>query len=376
MPHLTKEQLEQIKFVSIQDYCRRVDEIEDLEDKLAFSTRYILTYDRIHNGEADQTIEDLIKVAHMKIADKSADLKEFYLETDVNRGRAEVMVDPTVEVYDNDIGNQMFIANPVGYLKGQAKAIEDEIKAKQWKGETDIQTLAACGQLRNGVFTDEFGAKIANDIKKPTAFDVKARLENAYGGPADLKKAYEKTKPGVLSRMFDTSSLAYKNLDTAYQAFHNPKHALHGNLPTIEKAATQYLQHVLPDYKPNRLKNIPTMEDIARLSGTRKARALLSINLLNAVKAQKTMEGDYQDMLRECEGKNLSFDRIPPKQEAPAEVRNEQANDMDRERSNSFQTNLRQDLLESDGEAHNRLNYSVDDLNVENQVEADGIALD
>lgn len=374
MPHLTKEQLEQVKFVSIQDYCQRVDEIEDLGEKLAFSTRYILSYDQINNGQADQTIENLIKVAHMKIADKSADLKYFYHETDVNRGRAEVMVDPTVKVYDNDIGNQMFIANPVGYLKGQAKAIEDEIKAKGWKSESDIQMMAACGQLRNQVFTDEFGAKIANANKKPTAFDVKARLESAFGGAEGLKKAYEKTKPGVLSRMFDTSSLAYKNLDTAYQAFNNPSHALHGNLPTIEKAATQYLQHVLPGYKPNRLNNIPTMEDIARLSGTRKARALLSINLLNAVKAQKAMESDYQDMLRECEGKNLSFEQIPAKQEAPAEVKNEPADDMDRERSNSFQAQLQEDLLE--GEPQNRLNYSVDALNVENQVEADGVALD
>ena len=374
MPPLTKQQLDQVKYVSIQDYCQKVDRIESLEDKLAFSTRYILTYNGIKNGEADPDLEKLIKVAHMKIADKSADLKEFYLETDVNRGRAEVMVDPTVEVYDNDLGNQMFIVNPVGYLKGQAKELQGEMKAKSWKSEYDIQATISTTSLLNDVFTDEFGAKIANDIKKPTVFDVKARVENAFGGPEGLKKAYEKTKPGVLSRMFDTSSLAAKHLDTAYQAFNNPKHALHGNLPTIEKAAKEYLQHVLPDYKPNRLKNIPTMEDIARLSGTRKARALLSINLLNAVKAQKTMEGDYQDMLNECVGKNLSFAEIPPKQEAPNEVRNEQANDIDRERSASFQAELQQDLLE--GEAQNKLNYSVDDLNVENQVEADGIALD
>ncbi len=374
MPHLTKEQLEQVKYVSIQDYCQRVDEIEDLEDKLAFSTRYILTYNQINNGEADPTIESLIKVAHMKIADKSADLKEFYQETSVNSGRAELMVDPTVAVYENDIGNQMFIADPVGYLKGQAKATQEEMKAKQWKSESDIQTMITTSSLLNDVFTDEFGTKIAKALKKPTVFDINARLENAFGGQAALKKAYENTKPGVLSRMFDTSSLAAKNLDAAYNAFNNPNHALHGNLPTIEKAATEYLQHVLPNYKPNRLKNIPSLQDINRLSGTRKARALFSINLLNAVKAQKTMEGDYQDMLNECEGKNLSFAEIPPKQEAPNEVRNEQANDIDRERSASFQAELQQDLLE--GEARNKLNYSVDDLNVENQVEADGIALD
>ena len=209
MPHLTKEQLEQVKYVSIQDYCQRVDEIEDLEDKLAFSTRYILTYNQINNGEADPTIESLIKVAHMKIADKSADLKEFYQETSVNSGRAELMVDPTVTVYENDIGNQMFIADPVGYLKGQAKATQEEMKAKQWKSESDIQTMITTSSLLNDVFTDEFGTKIAKALKKPTVFDINARLENAFGGQAALKKAYEM---GVDKDMIALAKLCSNNV--------------------------------------------------------------------------------------------------------------------------------------------------------------------
>ena len=310
MPKLTKEQLEQVKYVSIQDYCKRVDEIESVEDKLAFTTRYILSYGQEPNANPDAPIEKIIKVAHMKIADKSADLKSFYHETDVNRGIAELMVDPTVSFAGQDLGNQMFIANPVGYLKGQAKAIEDEIRRKNWKDENDIKAMANCGTLRNQVFTDEFGARIAEEIKKPTVFDLNARLENAFGGPAALKKAYEATKPGVFSSLFGTSSVAATNLDAAYKAFNNPNNANHGNMPTVEKAAKEYLQHVLPDWKPDRLKNIPTAEDIAHLKGTQKARALLSLNLLNAVKQQKEMEDDYKDMIDYAEKKNIAFEQI------------------------------------------------------------------
>lgn len=312
MPPLTKQQLDQVKYVSIQDYCQKVDRIESLEDKLAFSTRYILTYNGIKNGEADPDLEKLIKVAHMKIADKSADIKLFYQETQANKNEGEKMVDPSVEVYANDMGNQMFIANPVGYLKGKAKELQGEMKAKNWKSEYDIQTMISTASLLNDVFTDQLGNKIAKDIKKPTVFDVNVRLENAFGGPAALKKAYANTKPNLLSKMFDTSSLAAKNLDTAYKAFNNPNHALYGSLPTVQKAATEYLQHVLPDYKPNDLRNIPSLQDINGLSGTRKARALLSINLLNAVKQQKDMEVDYDGMVASCQGKNLSYAEIPP----------------------------------------------------------------
>lgn len=309
MPKLSKEQLDSIQYVSIQDYCHRVDELEDLDDKLAFTTRYILAHGQ--SVDPDYPIDRIIQVAHMKIADKSADLKQFYQETKVNKGIGDQMVDPTVDAAEKDLANQMFIANPVGYLKGQAEVLLDEVHKKKWMSNDDIQTAVACGTLCNDVFTDEFAAKINNALKKPTSFDVNARLENAYGGAKALKKAYEATKPGFLSRMFDTSSLAAKNLDAAYKAFNNPNHALHGNLPTVEKAAQEYLQHVLPDYKPNHLFNIPSEIDIAGLSGTQKARAQFSINLLKAVKEQKQMEQDYSQMLEASKAKNIDFKDLP-----------------------------------------------------------------
>lgn len=309
MPKLSKEQLDRVQYVSIQDYCRRVDELEDLEDKLAFSTRYILAHGQ--NADPDYPIDRIIQVAHMKIADKSADIKEFYQETAVNKGIGDQMVDPTVDAAEKDLANQMFIANPVGYLKGQAKALSDEIHKKKWMSNEDIQAAVGYGNLCNDVFTDEFATKINNALKKPTVFDLNARLENAFGGPKGFQKAYEATKPGVLSRMFNTSSVAAKNLDAAYKAFNNPNHAYHGNMDTVQKAATEYLQHVLPDYKPNHLFNIPSMQDISGLSGTQKARAEFSINLLNAVKAQKGMELDYAEMVNAAQAKNIAFKDLP-----------------------------------------------------------------
>ena len=310
---LTEEQLNQVQFISLQDYCTRVDQLETLEDKLAFSTRYILTYRQDPNFTPDCTIEKLIQVAHMKFVDKSADMRSFYHETDVNRGRDNEIVDPTVTFYGYDLGNQMFLVNPVGYLKGQAERLSRKINLKSWKSDADIANEVNYGVLRQQVFTDEFAKKMTAFARKPTANDIQFRMEFAFGGPRGLKKAYANTKPGVLSSMFGTRSVASKNLDEAWKSFTNPNHALHGDSPTIEKAAKEYLQHVLPNWKPDRLHNIPKPADIARLSGTKKARAVFSINLLNAVKAQKEMESDYTELFDYCEAQEIAFDNIPVK---------------------------------------------------------------
>lgn len=176
----------------------------------------------------DYPIDHIIKVAYMKNADKSSDLRSFYMEKDANRGKAEEMVDPMVSHYSNDIGNQMFIANPVSYLKGQAKALSDEIRAKQWMPQEDIASVASYGTVSNNYLTDEFEAKMIAFVKKPTVFDVNARLEHAFGGPKGFKKALDETKPGVLSRFFGTRSVAAANLEAAWKVFNNP------NSPTME----------------------------------------------------------------------------------------------------------------------------------------------
>ena len=304
MPKLTKEQLAAVKYVSIKDFCTRIDQLEDMKDKLDFATRYILSHG-MGNEQPDAPIEKIIKVAQMKLADQSADIKTGFRETDVNKGKGFKMVDPNVIFYGNDVANQMFIVNPVGYLKGEARRLGDDIGGS-WMSNEEIATKAHYGHLRNDVFTDELASKISDELQKPTSFDVQVRLENKLGGPAALKKAVDATKPGVLSGFFGTRSVAAANLDAAYKAFNNPNHVLYGNLPSVEKASTQYLQHVFPNWKPDREEgvpgNLPTEADINRLSGTRKARALFSLNLLNAAKARED-GGQLQGNVRLLQGR-------------------------------------------------------------------------
>ena len=313
MPKLTKEQLAAVKYVSIKDFCTRIDQLEDMKDKLDFATRYILSHG-MGNEQPDAPIEKIIKVAQMKIADQSADIKTGFRETDVNKGKGFKMVDPNVAFYGNDVANQMFIVNPVGYLKGEARRLGDDIGGS-WMSNEEIATKAHYGHLRNDVFTNELASKISDELQKPTSFDVQVRLENKLGGPAALKKAVDATKPGVLSGFFGTRSVAAANLDAAYKAFNNPNHVLYGNLPSVEKASTQYLQHVFPNWKPDRDEgvpgNLPTEADINRLSGTRKARALFSLNLLNAAKEQEKMEASYKEMYDFCKDEKISYANVP-----------------------------------------------------------------
>jgi len=311
MPKLTEEELDQVTYVSINDYLARIDQIEGLSNKLEFSTRYILSHGKSKDVRPDADLEKIIKVAHMKIAEESAKLKEFYRETDANRGHGDSMVDPTVDDEQKDLANQMFIANPVGYLKGKAEKLSRDIEIKGAQGEADADLLLNSERLRHQVFTEDFRKKIASDIKQPNAFDVRVRMEKAFGGPAALQKAYDATKPGILSSIFGTRSLAAANLDEAYKAFNNPNHAFYGNLPTISDAATKYLQHVLPDYRPDGLNNIPTPADIARLSGTQKARAEFSLNILKAAKEQQKSETHYQEMVDYAEKKDIRFHEVP-----------------------------------------------------------------
>lgn len=348
MPKLTKEQLEQVKYVSVEDYLSKIDQFDRVEDMLSFTSRYILTYNQA--AEHDYPIDHIIQVAYMKIADKSAFYRSFYMETDANRGKAEEMVDPMVSHYSNDIGNQMFIANPVAYLRGQAKAWSDEIHAKQWMSHDDIVNVASFGSISNDVFTDKFEADMIKAAKKNTVFNVNARLEHSFGGAKGFKKGLDATKPGILSSFFGTRSVAAANLDNAWKAFNNPNHAYHGSLPTVQDAATKYLQHLFPNWKPNNVNPVPNPEDIARLKGTRKARALLSVNILKAVRAEKELESDHQSIVESCEAKKIKFEDIPPLQEEAPQHK----------RANSFQAEVEKDIEKE--EESNQANLSTDDI--------------
>ena len=204
----------------------------------------------------------------------------------------------------DDKAAEMFMANPVDYLVGEAnkaiKEINDENiiipEAKKVEKEylktLDSMSINAREQVK------------ALD-KNSRVLDMKARMEAKCGGREGLKKAYNKTKGSFKSRLFGTSSAAAKNLDQVYNAFNNPNHVLYGNFDALSKATAQYVQHNFPEWEM--VMELPTEEEMAHLSDTEKDRMRFTKNIINSIKEQADMEDRFGPLVKACEEQNIEY---------------------------------------------------------------------
>ena len=294
---LTDQQLAEIKYVSMADYVRRVDRLTSFEDKLAFTTHYLARHGGDDNNR-DYSFAQAIHIAKMKIMDAAAAAREEFILV------PDDVVDPETlnshrdnEVRD-DRPNQRFVADPTDYLynesirlvQGMEGAANNEDNQRRMM-DYQMTINALFGNAGNEV---EYQVQQLEVAEGRTARDLKFRLESKMGGPRGFEKAQEATKPGVLSSMFGTRSVASRNLDDAWKAFNNPDHVYHGNMDTLDKAAIQYLQHRFPRWNPSR--GMINLGMINRLSGTAKARALFSYNILQATAEQRKMEKVYDNL--------------------------------------------------------------------------------
>ena len=114
MPNHANDQLyKNVQYVSMSDYIRRMDEIDNISDKLAFTTRYLLTYG---TGERDVSLAEAIHIAKMKLVDGSAKVRS-----------QEIMIpDEAVNPHINDeedAPNRLFMIEPVAYLQNEANRL-------------------------------------------------------------------------------------------------------------------------------------------------------------------------------------------------------------------------------------------------------------
>ena len=75
MPKLNKADLETIEYVSMKDYFEKVEEYEDFNDKLEFTTHYLLRHGM---KNADFSFEEAVHLARIKLNEASLDLKNKY----------------------------------------------------------------------------------------------------------------------------------------------------------------------------------------------------------------------------------------------------------------------------------------------------------
>ena len=336
---LSDDALNQIQYVSMADFMRRVDEFDDFDDKLAFTTRYLLAHG-MHEGR-DHSFDEAVHIAKMKLADASAKARarRIMIPDDV--------VNPDVADPQLDAGNRLFMADPTTYLKREVDRLIGEMgqgpisEADQHRF-MDYQIMSAT--LTNDLAGNrEISNKIADHDYDSTAKDIDFRLERRFGGKRDFKKAYEATKPGVLAKMFGKYSRAYRNLDEAYQGFHNRNHVLYGDMNSLDKAATEYLQHVFPRWNPK--EGMLGVSSANRLSGTQKDRAIFCINILKATAEQRKMESCYETII------NANKQEL---MEAEAGVGDEENVFRGNQDNSIFQQEVEEDLAQEEAPAYDQ----------------------
>ena len=320
MARLTKQQLDQVRYASMADFSSRVDQIEDINDKLEFAVAYLLDHGRSNEEAPEYPIEEAIHIARMKIADASTKLKEDYKKGGGDLAAAKGLVNPYAKGEMEDLALEMFLVSPGSFLKGRAEALSNEIRSKNWMDKEDAERKLNCDRLRVNILKPTLNEDLLEMAKKPTPLDVQARLEQAYGGKEALQRAYQATKPSFFAKLFNTTSLAAKNLDAVYQAFFNPGHALYGNMLGMEKAAKEYLAHVFPHYRFAESAPLPQEKDLSHLSASEQARATLSVNILKSIQAERAMEDNFFEMVETFKDKDIAFASLPASSRGVKEV--------------------------------------------------------
>ena len=358
---LTRNDLEKVRYVSMIDFVKRIDKIEDIDDKRRFAAQYLIRHG-IDTNNPDYSLAEATHIAKMKIAEASLKAKEkFYEEEDpadyyigdVDGDDRKEVVNPYAEDYENDVANEYFMGHTSDYLNHLANDLAD---AEAPVNENDIQERIPMDQYLSSAakFTPELEKEILKLDAKPNPLSVKVRIEAKLGKSGALAELYNKTKPSISASFFRTTSLASKNLDAAYKAFNNPNHAMYGDLATIEKAGIEYLEHKLPGWK--RGMPLPSEEQINRLDKTAKARALLSINLISAAREQKEANNGYVDMVGVANHNKYSWNEVT-KAEKPFLFCEEE--ELDKSNSND------DSIVSEDSEINN--SYSSDNSEIEKE---------
>ena len=317
MPKLTKQDLDKLKYVSMVDFCQKIDTYPNMDDKLRFATRYLLLHGS--NGEPDCTIQEATYIAQLAIG--AASLKEKNkMEADkINQEflkKNPHIVNPHVKSEKEDLAHELFMQDPCKYLRGYAEKTVRYVNNLDIAVPDERRLSENCTDLlQNKLDVVNFTDDVYDLATKPNPVAVKLRTELRFGGKEQYNAVYEASKPSFFQRMFKYSTAA-KNLDTAYKAFNNPNHALYGNKEALEKASVEYLQHKFPGWQPG--DEYPDLSEHNQLSTQEKARSLLSINYLKSVDEQRGFEDKLKGVIDSTKDREISFadaDRPPVNQD-------------------------------------------------------------
>ena len=349
MPKLKPSDVKRIKFISLDDMAKKMDRIQNMDTKRRFAIEYILKYDK--SSYHEYSLAEIIQFAKAKLV-------EPLYQNDVNLDELR-FEEPAHLTKEEEVAFNHFLANPVEHIKAYNTQNYSEYSAKQKKDKDDFKIIG-CSQYMSTQLDNEVQQEIDALDTKYNYVDTKIRYEQHLGGKERAEEIINKTKPGFFSRLFNTTSLAGRNLDTAFKNFNNPNSAYYGDLGIIYKASNEYLEHKFPGWSIGM--PLPSEAQINALDETSKAKVQLSIALIKASDEQQHIAREYKVLNDDAKSKNITFDEVKQADEAIA-------NENQQEVQLPFQEQLREDIDINDNNLINnepvRNNNEIekDDLN-------------
>lgn len=348
MPRITSREMKKTKYVSMVDFSDKVAEYDRIDEKIRFAAKYLLAY-RNKEGQADYTFEEAVHLAKLEIAETAINRRKLFSEEQQQRFRDNPQtVDPNYAGDPQDINNEFFMGSTASYILGYGWELDRELTNEEIQERDTYETL----------FLGDFDKKLEDLDKRPNAIDVRYRLEKRLGSKKDVEDLYKATQPGFFSKMFNTSSREFNQLDTMWKAFNNPNHAMYGDLVGLKNASNQYLQHKFPNWRPGQ----PiTPEMYQGLDKTEIARVNFCDKVNTAVDEQSKIGPACKELMEACANQKISFrdvNRLSPMQ-------------------NIFQRQLEEQLaldeLNDEVENDNEIQNEAPEVNNENEINHDDL---
>jgi len=306
MPRLTKEQLDAVRYVSMDDFVYRINQIRDINDKVEFATRYLLDYG--HEAKPDVSFYEALYIARAKISDASYDLKETFdedneIDHDYYLGDVCNVVNPYATNERDDMQGRTFMAHPIQYLKAHAMKLAQDIEDKAEKSPEDLANKEYYIQVAMELSHKDEPDKFEEFEKDHTTLEFNTRMKERYNGRRALKDAKSAIKSNFITKLFDSNE--YKTLVQAEKNYNDPNHEDYRNPDDLETAAAEYLMHKIPNWNPE-VDGYPTEEQVNAFSGKAKARIEYAINLVKCLHDIRD-KAHHFDQLK-YHNRNVKFD--------------------------------------------------------------------
>lgn len=353
MPRLTKQELEEVRYVSMDDFIYQINQIENIDDKVAFATRYLLTYGL--EGNPDVSFYEAVYIARSKIADASYDLKEaFDNDEEIDqyqhlRTKSDV-VNPYATNDSYDMANRTFMAYPFQYLKAHAMKLAQDIEDTDTELPSETRMKEHYLQVAEELSDRDAPERLEEFEKDNTCLDIQVRMQEKYRTKRALKNAISATKSNFITKFFD--SREYKDFQAANKNFNDPNHEDYRDTEALETAGAKYLMHKFPNWDPNN--GYPTEEDVNSLSGKSKARVEYIINLIKSLHENREKEHTFEQLKYHNQNREFAIDDAFAPEKAPTNLEqllfqkelNESVEEDAKSNDNDLDNSIEEDLIE------------------------------